>query len=110
MKILVEIQKKDTQGNDFENCNDCAITRAVRRVIKKEYRVTEGVNHITLYDNEEIGGFTEVPHQDFLPKDFDKLKDSPEGTVCIYEMDIPKKYLKITNPIVKEFENETTCK
>jgi len=89
MKLLIEVRKEDTIGNSFVNCSDCAVARAVKRVIKKGVFVSEGVNSIWIDS-------VRVFHEQFSCKNFRDLKKSPNGTVHILEMDIPEQFLKST--------------
>lgn len=93
MNVLIEITKSDTVGNKFINCLDCALSRAVKRVVKPNMMVIEGINNVQLC-NVENKNHVYIPHEIFSSKNYYTLKNAPNGTVHILEMDIPKDYLR----------------
>lgn len=93
MKVLVTLYPKDAQGNQFVDCKDCAMSRAVKRVIKPELTVFEGIHNCLIMKGHAMSW---IPHQVFDITSFSKLKSSPKGSFMVYEMDIPKEFLNET--------------
>jgi len=93
MKLLIEIKKEDTIGNDYTDCGNCAIAKAVKRVVKNNVYVSEGV-YATRFNFGGLDNNVIVLHDEFNSSNFYDLQRSPNGTIHILEMDIPKRFLK----------------
>lgn len=94
MKVLVEVRHEDTFDTEFTSCGDCAVARAVKRVVKKGLYVAEGGSEVS------VGTTYNIYHEDFDVHMFSKLKDTP-GSFHVLEMNIPKEYLR------QEYLNDT---
>lgn len=95
MKVLVELRPEDAKGNKFIDCNNCAMARAVKRVLKPNLKVNEGVDEFWFLDVKKDGTRTVVvvDHEEFGEHDFNKLKSLPDGSFMVYEMNIPERFL-----------------
>jgi len=109
MKVLVTLYPEDAKGNKFLDCRDCAMARAVCRLLKPNYTVSEGGWELDIWHKTKTNRYV-VKHKDFVASDFYKLKNLSKGSFMVYEMDIPKEYLKdeITANVKKETKNDNT--
>lgn len=85
MKVLIEVRHADTLNAEFVDCQNCAVARAVKRVVRAGLYISEGVCCIN------IGSHT-IPHTPFGVAQFGALNRNPD-TMHILEMDIPEEYL-----------------
>ncbi len=96
MNVLVTLYPEDAQGNRFFDCRDCAMSRAVKRILKPEYDVLEGGTQLYITSNDVHKDIPrcQVYHKGFDIGTFEKLRDLSKGSFMVYEMYIPKQYLK----------------
>ena len=97
MKILVTLYPSDAEGNRFQDCLDCAMSRGVKRLVKSNVRVIQGVSHAW------VGGEF-IRHENFGLENFKKLKFLPAGSFMVYEMDIPEQLLK--DEIIQNYKSK----